>query len=69
MISLRRLPKEKLGDFKSYAAIGAFLSVHGETGLYYAIPGGIISIAGMKEITVTKHSKNDIEIVMDGSNY
>ena len=76
MISLRNTDtKERIGYFKSYRAIGEFLSKHGETGKYYAIPENIKSIAGMKEINVINHgySKDDdamdIEVEMEGSNY
>ncbi len=70
MISLINLSsKKKIGYFKSYTAIGEYLAEHGETGSYYAMPCNIKSIAGIKEIHVIKHSHNDIEIEMEGSNY
>ena len=67
--------KGRIGYFKSYKAIGDYLSNHGETGKYYAIPGNITSLAGMKEINVINHGFSeddnamDIEIEMGGSNY
>ena len=47
---------------------------YGETGRYYAIPKNIVSLAGMKEINVTKYWDEDLErwereIEMQGSYY
>ena len=60
---------KKIGLFKSYVAIGEYLSKNGETGKYYAVPQNIKSIAGMKEINVVKYSDGDVEIEMEGSYY
>ena len=64
-------PKRE-GDFKSYVAIGEYLAEHGETGIYFAIPRNIKSIAGMRKIKVEKYwdeyqEKWEREIVMEGS--
>lgn len=75
MISLRKVgKKEREGFFKSYVLVGKYLVEHGETGLYYAIPKNIKSIAGMKEINVKKYWDEDLkqwerEIEMEGSYY
>jgi len=76
MISLRKEGKntEREGYFRSYKAIGEYLAKNGETGRYYAIPKNIVSLAGMKEINVTKYWDEDLErwereIEMQGSYY
>ncbi len=75
MISLVKIDvKKKFGYFRSYRDIGKFLARNGETGKYYAIPKNIKTIAGIKEINVTKYwdkynNKYDREIEMEGSYY
>ena len=75
MISLRKLnKKEREGYFKSYKDIGEYLAQNGETGIYYAIPKNIRTIAGIKEIKVEKYwdkylGRYEREIVMEGSYY
>lgn len=60
---------ERIRSFRSYRDIGKYLSKHGRTGTYHAVPRGIKSIAGIKEITVVRYTKDDISIDMDGSYY
>jgi len=56
MISLRQHGKDyREGYFRSYIDIGNYLATNGETGIYYAIPKNISSIAGMKRINVRKY--------------
>ena len=77
MIRLRNtLTGKNEGSFRSYIAIGKYLAEQGETGVYYAIPSNIKSIAGMKRIDVTKRWEDDEdgaryerEIIMEGSYY
>jgi len=68
MISLRR-DKQRLGFFRSYVQIGEWLTLHGTTGTYWAIPGNIKTLAGMKEIHVVELDEGEREIEMEGSYY
>ena len=56
--------RERVGSFKSYVDIGEYLSKHGETGKYFAIPDNIKSIAGMREIIVINHGPTPKEKVL-----
>ena len=67
-------PKKKIGVFKSYRDIGEWLSRHGETGKYYAIPKNIRNIGGIRVINVEKYRREedgkwDRIIEMEGSCY
>jgi len=70
----RLIDSEHCGKFKSYAEIGEWLANNGETGKYYAIPSGIVGIAGIKDINVVKYWDDEQEqwereIEMEGSYY
>ena len=73
---LHPLKRVRIGSFRSYRAIANWLSENGETGIYYAIPTNIKSLAGIKEIHVCKYWNAesdreeagwDREIEMEGS--
>ncbi len=60
MISLRKEGnKKREGYFRSYRAIGEYLSKHGEEGIYWARPQNITSIAGLREIKVKPYTREE----------
>ena len=59
---------EDCGTYRSYADIGNYLRRRGKLGKYYAIPNNITTLAGIREINVTKHQYGK-EVEMEGSIY